>query len=144
MDNCKYIAISSTYIFKIEGTQSFYVYLRQCYLYNLSSMYLAYIASGYPDIMFDILGCRINLSRSDLLNHTNGYQIRAEIYSASSFYEPRIINTIPVLTLFSPTNETDLYLSTPKGMEKIIKMLILASKNGVFVGCCAPQHQKCE
>jgi len=120
MDNCKYIATSSTYIFKIEGTQSFYVYLRKCYLSGLSSYHLAYIASGYPDIMFDILDCRINLSRSSLLSHINGYQMRAEIYSNNSFYEPKVIDTIPVFVLFSPHNNTNIYLNTPRGLEKTI------------------------
>ena len=86
MDNCRYVATSSTYVFKIEGTRSFYVYLRKCYFSGLSSHRLAYTASGYPDIMFDILNCRINLSRDYLLRSGNGYQMRSEIYSDSSLY----------------------------------------------------------
>ena len=121
MDNCRYVATSSTYVFKIEGTRSFYVYLRKCYFSGLSSYRLAYTASGYLDIMFDILNCRINLSRDYLLKSGNGYQMRSEIYSDSSLYEPIIMDTIPVFVLFSPHNDTNIYLNTPNGLEKIVR-----------------------
>lgn len=122
MDNCKYITNYSNrvYVFKVEGTQPFYVYLRRCYLSGISPYGLASIGPGYPYIYFDIFNCRINVSRTNLLQHTSGYQIRSEIYSDSSKYEPVITDNVPVVTLFSPADETDIYLSTPNGMEKKI------------------------
>jgi hypothetical protein len=46
--------------------------------------------------------------------------MRSMIYSNSSRYEPESTDSVPVLTLFSPNNDTNIYLNTPKGMEKKI------------------------
>jgi hypothetical protein len=119
MDNCKYTSSNNnTEIFKIEGSSNFYVYLRRSYINH--NGYFAYTASGYPDIYFDILNCRILRTPSSICSPSNGYQMRSMIYSNSSRYEPESTDSVPVLTLFSPNNDTNIYLNTPKGMEKKI------------------------
>lgn len=121
LDSCKYTAQQNNYVymFKVE-TSNLFVYMRRCYLYRVNNNRVAYSGNSSYCVMVDILNCRVGLSRNNLINAAHYYKIRSEIYSNISQYEPESTDSIPVFTLFSPRNETNIYLNTPKGLEKII------------------------
>jgi hypothetical protein len=130
MDNCKYITThaNNVFMFKVEGTKDLYVYLRGCYVSGLRDKYfVCYISLGTLYIIIDIFNCRINISRDKLMSSNIKFQIRSEIYSNDVIYEPKVIDTIPIFTLFSPNEDTNIYLNTPIGLEKTIK-----SKENMF------------
>jgi hypothetical protein len=82
---------------------------------------IAYVDNPYKTIILDIFNCKINCSSNNyLFSGSQNYQMRSEIYSNSSKYEPEVIDTIPVFVLFSPHRNTSIYLSTPNGLEKVI------------------------
>lgn len=121
MDNCKYTAQHYNYvdIFKIE-TANLYVCMRRCYIYNVNNQNLAYSNVNGLYITVDFLSCRLNISLQNLFHTGHYYRMRSCIFANTSRYEPVVTDSIPVLTLFSPTNSTNIYLNTPKGMEKKI------------------------
>ena len=122
MDNCKYSSVNYVTMIRGEGIKEYYVYLRHCYFYFQAPRMLATVYNPYKQIILDIFDCRMTYTTiAHLLLGSSQYQIRSKICDNTSKYEPKVINTVPTVVLFSPHNITDIYLNTSNGLEKIIK-----------------------
>jgi hypothetical protein len=120
MDNCKYSSSSTTVeLFENTGYNGFYVYLRRSYI-NHNGYFLFPGVGWNSTAYFDILNCRIIRTQGNMFHSTSSYIVRSMIYSNSSIYEPIVTDSIPVVMLFSPNNDTNIYLNTPKGLEKTV------------------------